>query len=75
MVLQTITSAAVIRAAGAARVIDDPATWMAALQARTQLAHTDGAAAVEAVMAALPDRYLPALEQLAARLQREMPSP
>lgn len=64
MVLQTVTPAAVIRAAFAAKLIEDGEVWMQALDARNRMAHTYNVAAFDAVAVAIRDRYFAALEAL-----------
>ncbi|HEV7373073.1 nucleotidyltransferase substrate binding protein [Arenibaculum sp.] len=64
IVLQTVTPAAVIRAAFAAKLIEDGEVWMQALDARNRMAHTYNGAAFDAVAVAIRDRYFAALEAL-----------
>jgi nucleotidyltransferase substrate binding protein (TIGR01987 family) len=69
----TITSAAVIRSAFAAGVIDDGDAWMAASKLRHQLSHTYDRDIRDAALVTITDRYLPLFrafrDAMSARLE------
>jgi nucleotidyltransferase substrate binding protein (TIGR01987 family) len=64
--LATITPAAVIRAAFAARLIEDGDLWMAALEARNRVAHTYDEAAFDRIVAEIAERFAAPLQTLLA---------
>jgi nucleotidyltransferase substrate binding protein (TIGR01987 family) len=64
LVLPTVTPSAVIRAAFAAKLVEDGEVWMQALDARNRMAHTYSAAAFDKVADQIRDRYFPAMEAL-----------
>lgn len=64
VVLDTITPAAVIRAAFAAKVIDDADLWMRALDARNKMSHTYNFQTFEAIIADIRGDYLGLLDAL-----------
>lgn len=61
----------VIKDAYAAKVLSDGASWMAMLDHRNLLSHTDNPAVFEQAVTAIHQRYLPQLEQLHQFLQQE----
>jgi nucleotidyltransferase substrate binding protein (TIGR01987 family) len=63
-VLPTITPAAVIRAAHAAKIIDHGDIWMRALDARNRMAHTYDLKSFEQVISAIAGEYLSVLDAL-----------
>jgi hypothetical protein len=63
-VLPTITPAAVIRAAHAAKIIDHGDIWMRGLDARNRMAHTYDIKSFEQVIAAIAGEYLSVLDAL-----------
>jgi nucleotidyltransferase substrate binding protein (TIGR01987 family) len=69
VVLATVTPAAVIRAAFAARIIADGDLWMAALEARNRMSHTYDQAAFERIVRQIADRFADPLEALSASMQ------
>lgn len=64
VVLPTITPAAVIKAAYAARVIDHGETWLLALDARNKMSHTYDFAAFARIIADIRAEYLTLLDAL-----------
>lgn len=71
VVLPQITPAAVIKAAFAAKLIEDGETWMAMLKHRNLMSHTyDSKEFLEAV-AAIRVNYLGALQQVYVMLKKE----
>jgi nucleotidyltransferase substrate binding protein (TIGR01987 family) len=68
VVLATVTPSAVIRAAFAARVIDDGELWMNALDARNKMAHTYNFKTFETVIADIEKVYLALFDALHMRL-------
>ena len=74
VVLATVTPAAVIKAANAARIIEDGDTWMKALDARNRMSHTYSLRSFERVIADIRTHYLAALDGLYRRLLGETPA-
>ncbi len=74
VVLATVTPAAVIKAANAARIIGDGDIWMRALEARNRLSHTYSLKTFEQTIADIRTHYLAALETLQRRLLGEFPA-
>lgn len=76
IVLDTITPAAVIKAAYAARIIDAADTWMRALDARNKMSHTYDFRAFEKVIVAIKSEYLAVLDALYMQMfERVMTGP
>jgi len=67
-ILPTITPAAAVKAAFAAKLMEDGEGWLAALDARNKLAHVYSASAFAEVTAAIGDRFLALFEALHDRL-------
>ncbi len=64
VVLETITPAAVIRAAFAAKIITDGDVWMKALDARNKMSHTYNLKTFEKIIADVRAQYFPVLDAL-----------
>jgi nucleotidyltransferase substrate binding protein (TIGR01987 family) len=62
--LDTITPTSVIKAAFAAKIIDNGDVWMKALDARNQMAHTYNFKTFEQVINDIRDSYLSAFDEL-----------
>ena len=61
----------VLKEAYAAKIIADGEAWIAMLDHRNLLSHTDSPVVFEQAVAAIQERYLPALEQLKGFMQLE----
>ena len=64
IVLETLTPAATIRAAFAAKIIADGDTWMRALDARNKMSHTYNLQVFEKIIQDIKLEYLPLLDAL-----------
>lgn len=64
VVLDTITPVAVIRAAFAAKIIDEADCWMRALDARNRMSHTYDFATFDRIIAEIRQGYLRLLDTL-----------
>lgn len=64
VVLDTVTPAAVIKAAFAAKIIDSADVWMNALDARNKMSHTYDLKAFEQIIADIHGSYLGVLDAL-----------
>lgn len=71
VVLQVPTPVNVFRAGNATNLIIDGDAWINALQARNQMSHEYDSDAFERIVLEIADRYLPMLENLAAKLENE----
>lgn len=71
LVLEQITPRSVIKAAFAAKLIEQGEVWMEALDARNKLSHTYDCKLFETVITNIQDRYLAALGNLYQHLLRE----
>jgi nucleotidyltransferase substrate binding protein (TIGR01987 family) len=73
--LDQLTPRAVIKAAFAARLLADGQAWIDMLEQRNLMAHTYDRANFETAISGIAGRYLGALDQLFALLQREAQQP
>jgi nucleotidyltransferase substrate binding protein (TIGR01987 family) len=64
IILETVTPAATLKAAFAARIIHDGELWMKALDARNLMSHTYNLKTFEKIATAIRKEYLPLLEKL-----------
>lgn len=64
VVLETVTPAAVIRAAFAAKIITDGDVWMKALDARNKMSHTYNLKTFELIIADIRAQYFAVLDAL-----------
>jgi len=64
VVFETITPAVVLRAAVAARLIENGEVWMRSLDARNRMAHTYDAAALDQTVGEIARDYAPAMTAL-----------
>lgn len=64
VVLETVTPAAVIRAAYAAKIIADGEVWMKALDARNKMSHTYNFKTFELIIADIRAQYFAVLDAL-----------
>ena len=62
----------ILKAAYAAKLLDDGETWIAMLDHRNLLSHTYNPIVFEQAVEAIQQRYLPGLEQLHRLLQKEV---
>ncbi len=74
LVLRQVTPKAVIRAASEAQLIDDAEAWMDALDDRNRMSHTYDSAHFEEVLDNIRDFYLTPMDDLRARLFRDLES-
>lgn len=72
VVLAPITPASVIKAAFAAKVIEDGQRWMDMLKHRNLMSHTYDFAKFQEAVTAIRARYLSALDQVYRFLKKEM---
>jgi nucleotidyltransferase substrate binding protein (TIGR01987 family) len=72
VVLSPITPASVLKAAFAAKVIEDGQGWMDMLKHRNLMSHTYDFAKFQEAVAAIRDRYLSALDQVYLLLKKEI---
>ncbi|HYR57019.1 MAG TPA: nucleotidyltransferase substrate binding protein [Chthoniobacteraceae bacterium] len=73
--LSQITPKAVIKAAFAAKLIDDGQAWIDMLAHRNLMSHTYDFAKFQEVVAALKDRYLAKIQELYLLLKEQMLKP
>ena len=64
IILETITPSAVIKAAFAAKIIDNGDVWMQALDARNKIAHTYDFKTFEQIIARIQQDYFAVLDSL-----------
>ncbi|MEQ1890467.1 MAG: nucleotidyltransferase substrate binding protein [Alphaproteobacteria bacterium] len=64
VILETVTPAAVIRAAFAAKIITDAEIWMKALDARNKMSHTYNLKIFEKIIAEIRAEYFAVLDAL-----------
>lgn len=64
VVLETVTPAAVIKAAFAAKLIEDGDVWMQALDARNKMSHTYNLKTFEQIIMDIEKKYLDVLKKM-----------
>lgn len=70
IVLETITPAAVIKAAIAAKLINNGEVWMEALDSRNQMSHIYDFKKFELIILSIEDKYYPALEEIYLKMMK-----